>query len=72
LGYSTLHGPEIAAGQQATERDDSGYHDVILKRRLWQLFEWFNLFSPYTSLREGPRMLMSVNFSCAALSEDGV
>ena len=31
LGYTILHGPEIAAGEPAAERDDSGYRDVILE-----------------------------------------
>src|ERR1039458_8934897 len=33
LGYAVLHGPEIAVGEPAAERDDSGYHDVILEGR---------------------------------------
>ena len=34
LGWSVLHGPEIAAGTAAAERSDPGYRDVILERRL--------------------------------------
>lgn len=34
LGYSVLHGPEIAAGETGAERSDPNYRDVILGRRL--------------------------------------
>jgi len=30
LDYTILNGPEIAAGEVAAERDDTGYRDVIL------------------------------------------
>ena len=28
LGYSVLHGPEIADGEPSAERSDPNYHDV--------------------------------------------
>ena len=34
LGYTVLHGPEIAAGMLAAERNDPSYRDVFLERRL--------------------------------------
>lgn len=34
LGYSVLHGPDIAAGELGAERSDPNYRDVILERRL--------------------------------------
>lgn len=34
LGWTVLHGPEIALGTAAAERADPGYRDVILERRL--------------------------------------
>jgi len=34
LGYSVLHGPDIAIGEPATERTDPGCRDVILGGRL--------------------------------------
>jgi len=34
LGWSVLHGPEIAVGTPGAERSDPGYRDVILERRL--------------------------------------
>ena len=30
LGYTILHGPDIAAGMLAAERSDPSYRDVIL------------------------------------------
>ena len=42
LGYTILHGPDIAAGEPRAERNDSGYRDVILKRRLRQALERLN------------------------------
>ncbi len=36
LGYPTLHGPDIAFGELAAERNDPNYHDVVLERRLRQ------------------------------------
>ena len=40
LGYSVLHGPQIAAAEPAAERSDAGYHDVVLERRLRQAMAW--------------------------------
>ena len=34
LGYTVLHGPDIAVGELAAERSDLNYRDVILERRL--------------------------------------
>jgi type I restriction enzyme, R subunit len=34
LGYTELHGPEIALGEPAAERSDPGLRDVVLERRL--------------------------------------
>lgn len=34
LGYTVLHGPDIAAGESAAERSDPNYRDVRLDRRL--------------------------------------
>jgi hypothetical protein len=36
LGYSVLHGPEIAAGMLGAERSDPNYRDVVLDARLRQ------------------------------------
>jgi type I restriction enzyme R subunit len=36
LGYSVLHGPDIAAGEARAERTDPNYRDVVLERRLHQ------------------------------------
>jgi type I restriction enzyme R subunit len=36
LGYTVLHGPEIASGEPGGERTDTNYRDVILEHRLKQ------------------------------------
>ena len=36
LGYAVLHGPDIAAGEPAAERNDASYRDVMLEGRLRQ------------------------------------
>jgi type I restriction enzyme R subunit len=57
LGYTVLHGPEIAAGEPAAERDDSGYHDVILERRLRQALERLNPKLPPEALEDAYKRL---------------
>src|ERR1700677_3480474 len=36
LGYSVLHGPEIAVGEPSDERTNTDYRDVVLEHRLKQ------------------------------------
>ena len=43
LGYSMLHGPDIAAAQPAGERNDPGYRDTILQGRLRAALSILNL-----------------------------
>ena len=57
LGYAILHGPEIAAGEPAAERDDSGYRDVILERRLRQALERLNPTLPPEAIEDAYRRL---------------
>jgi type I restriction enzyme, R subunit len=57
LGYSILHGPEIAAGEIAVERDDSGYRDVILERRLRQALLKLNPSLPPEAIEDAFRRL---------------
>ena len=57
LGYMVLHGPEIAAGEPAAERDDTGYHDVILERRLRQALERLNPKLPPEALQDAYKRL---------------
>jgi type I restriction enzyme R subunit len=42
LGYTVLHGPEIAAGEPGAERTDPGYRDVVLQSRLRKALERLN------------------------------
>ncbi|MFZ3355090.1 MAG: type I restriction endonuclease subunit R [Xanthobacteraceae bacterium] len=57
LGYTVLHGPDIAAGQPAAERNDSGYHDVILDTRFRQALARFNPDLPPEALEDAYRKL---------------
>ena len=40
LNYAVLHGPEIAPGESAEERD--GLDDVVMKYRLWEALRKLN------------------------------
>jgi type I restriction enzyme R subunit len=57
LGYAILSGPEIAAGEPAAERDDSGYRDVILERRLRQTLARLNTTLPPEAIADAYRRL---------------
>jgi len=55
LGYSILHGPDIAPGEPFTERDD--YGQVVLERRLRQALQRLNPHAPPDALDEAFRRL---------------
>jgi type I restriction enzyme R subunit len=57
LDYTILNGPEIAAGEVAAERDDTGYRDVILERRLRQALERLNPKLPPEALEDAYKRL---------------
>jgi type I restriction enzyme R subunit len=57
LGYSVLHGPEIAAGEPGAERTDPNYRDVVLERRLRQALVSLNPDLPAEALDEAFRKL---------------
>lgn len=57
LGYTILHGPEIAAGEPDAERDDSGYRDVVLERRLRQALERLNPTLPAAAIEDAYRRI---------------
>ncbi len=61
LGYTVLHGPEIAAGEPAAERDDPGYHDVILERRLRQALRRLNPALPQEAIEDAYRRLTRID-----------
>ncbi|MGC2518279.1 MAG: hypothetical protein WA373_04135 [Burkholderiales bacterium] len=61
LGYSVLHGPNIAAiaaGELAAERSDPNYPDVVLDRRLHQAFVRLNPDLLHEVLENARRKLM--------------
>lgn len=39
LGYTVLHGPDIAAGEPDAERSDPNYRDVVLEWRLREIVQ---------------------------------
>ncbi|MBI2842375.1 MAG: type I restriction endonuclease subunit R [Armatimonadetes bacterium] len=57
LGYTVLHGPEIAAGMLGAERSDPNYHDVILEERLRQALVRLNPDLPNEALEDAYRKL---------------
>jgi type I restriction enzyme R subunit len=61
LGYSVLHGPEIAAGEPAAERTDASYRDVILEGRLRDALKRLNPALPAEALDDARRRLMRLD-----------
>jgi len=57
LGYAVIHGPDLAAGQPAGERSDSGYRDVILENRFRQALARLNPDLPPEALEDAYRKL---------------
>jgi|CXWL01.1.fsa_nt_gi type I restriction enzyme R subunit len=57
LGYTVLHGPDIAAGEPAAERSDPNYRDVALERRLRQALGQLNPDLPVDALEDAYRKL---------------
>lgn len=57
LGYDVLHGPDIADGAAAKERDASGYRDVILDARLRSALARLNPDLPVEALEDAHRKL---------------
>ena len=61
LGYSILHGPEIAFGEPAAERRDPGYRDIVLERRLRDALARLNPELPADALEDAFRKLTRVD-----------
>jgi len=58
LGYTVLHGPDIAADEPHAERSDPNYHDVVLDDRLRQSLVRLNPELPREALEDAYRKLM--------------
>jgi type I restriction enzyme R subunit len=58
LGYTVLHGPDLAVGEPAAERTDPGYRDVVMGRRLHQALVRLNPSLPPEALDDAFRKLM--------------
>ena len=61
LGYTVLHGPEIAFGEPSSERRDPGYRDVVLERRLRDALRRLNPELPAEALEDAFRKLTRVD-----------
>jgi type I restriction enzyme R subunit len=57
LGYTVLHGPEIAVGTVGAERNDPNYRDVVLERRLRQALVRLNPELPAEAIEDAFRKL---------------
>jgi len=60
LGYTVVHGPEIAVGMPGAERSDPNYRDVVLERRLQQALVRLNPDLPSEALEDAYRKLTRV------------
>jgi type I restriction enzyme R subunit len=63
LGYVVLHGPDIAAGEPAAQRNDPNYRDVVLEGRLRQLLVRLNPELPAEALEDAYRKLTRTDAS---------
>jgi type I restriction enzyme R subunit len=61
LGYTLLHGPDIAVGQPAAERNDPDFRDAILDSRLRQALVQLNPELPMDALDEARRKLIKID-----------
>src|SRR5882724_245881 len=61
LGYTVLHGPEIAEGEPGAERCDPLFRDVILEKRVRQALSRLNTGLPKGALDDAYRKLMRVD-----------
>lgn len=57
LGYSVLHGPDIAAGEPGAERSDPNYRDVLLEPRLRKALVRLNSDLPSDAIEDAFRKL---------------
>ncbi len=58
VGYSVLHGPDLAVGMPGAERSDPGYRDVILHRRLRDALARLNPKLPPEALEDAYRKIV--------------
>src|SRR3569832_2452799 len=61
LGFAVSHGPDIAAGQPAAERNDLTYRDVVLDGRLRQALARLIPGLPAEALEDTYRKLTRTN-----------
>ena len=61
LGYAVLYGPEIAVGEDAAERSDPSFRDVVLGGRLGQALSRLNPDLPPEALEDAYRKLTRID-----------
>src|SRR5689334_5902866 len=57
LNYEILHGPDIAVGEPAAERNDARFRDVVLETRLRKSLKNLNPTLPPEALEDAYRKL---------------
>jgi type I restriction enzyme, R subunit len=60
LGYTVLHGPEIAEGEPGSERSDPLFRDVLLEERLCRALSHLNPGLPKEALDDAYRKLTRI------------
>jgi type I restriction enzyme R subunit len=58
LGFSVLHGPDIAFDQPGAERSDPNYRDVVLEWRLREALDKLNAHLPEEALEDAYRKIV--------------
>jgi type I restriction enzyme R subunit len=66
LGYEVLHGPDIAPGTPAAERDD--YREVVLAGRLREAVRRLNPEVPAAALEEAVRRVLRPESAATVLN----
>lgn len=61
LGYTVLHGPDIAVGQAAAERGDPNFRDVVLEERVRRALASLNPDLPPEAIEDAYRKLIKVD-----------
>ncbi len=61
IGYTVLHGPDIAVGMPAAERCDPTYRDVVLERRLRDALTRLNPSLPPEALEDAFRKITRID-----------
>lgn len=70
IGWQVTHGPDIAAGEPAAERNDSSYRDILLEGRLRDALARLNAELPAEALEDAYRKLTRVDAPSSLLERN--